>query len=288
MSEKLQPDPVPLAVDPVPQRVSAGTLIKVAREAQGLHLGALAVVLKVPVSKLEALEADRFNELLDLIFTRALASSVCRVLKIDPMPVLAALPQPESTSIKINQVRLDTPFQTHRFAWVQQLKGRLASPLGLGVALMVLAVLVILNWPGDQAEDAISGGTVLVPHTSADPAPMSELPAPGASSAVAVLSEAPLVTPPAATAPATASPEVSSAGILMLQARQQSWVEVTDAGGVLQLKKILEPGESVQLSGALPLSVVLGRADAVDVMVRGERLNVNAMTKNNVARFEVK
>jgi cytoskeleton protein RodZ len=57
---------------------------------------------------------------------------------------------------------------------------------------------------------------------------------------------------------------------------------------VLQLRKTLEAGESVQLAGALPLSVVLGRADVVDVMVRGERLDVTAMTRDNVARFEVK
>ena len=36
--------------------VSAGALLREAREAAGLHIGALAVSLKVPVKKLEALE----------------------------------------------------------------------------------------------------------------------------------------------------------------------------------------------------------------------------------------
>ena len=76
--------------------------------------------------------------------------------------------------------------------------------------------------------------------------------------------------------------------ILMLQSRGTSWIEVTDAQGVPQLRKILEAGEQVRLKGPLPLSVVLGRADAVDVSVRGQRLDVTAMTKANVARFEVK
>jgi cytoskeleton protein RodZ len=56
----------------------------------------------------------------------------------------------------------------------------------------------------------------------------------------------------------------------------------------VQLRKIMEPGEVVQLDGALPLSVVLGRADEVDVSVRGQRLDVMSMSKANVARFEVK
>ena len=72
---------------------SAGQLLREAREAQGLHVAALAVALKVPVKKLEALEADRLEELPDAVFVRALASSVCRALKIDPAPILEKLPQ---------------------------------------------------------------------------------------------------------------------------------------------------------------------------------------------------
>jgi cytoskeleton protein RodZ len=41
-------------------------------------------------------------------------------------------------------------------------------------------------------------------------------------------------------------------------------------------------------SGNLPLSVVLGRADAVQVQVRGQAFDVKALAKDNVARFEVK
>ena len=44
--------------------------------------------LKVPVRKLEALEDDRYDLLPDACSSRALASSVCRTLKIDPQPVL--------------------------------------------------------------------------------------------------------------------------------------------------------------------------------------------------------
>lgn len=66
------------------------------REQRGMHLGMLAATLRVPVRKLEALEADRLEELGNVAFTRALAQAVCRVLKVDPAPVLAALPQPLS------------------------------------------------------------------------------------------------------------------------------------------------------------------------------------------------
>ena len=55
----------------------------------GLHVATLAAALKVPVHKLEALEADDIDALPDAVFARALAASVCRSLKIDPAPVLA-------------------------------------------------------------------------------------------------------------------------------------------------------------------------------------------------------
>ena len=79
----------------------AGALLRAARERQGLHLAALAAQLKVAPRKLEALEADRYDELPDATFVRALAASMCRVLKIDPAPVLERLPQARGAGLAL-------------------------------------------------------------------------------------------------------------------------------------------------------------------------------------------
>jgi cytoskeleton protein RodZ len=71
------------------------TMLRQAREAKGVPIDFLASVLRVPVERLKALEEDRLQELPDLIFARALAQSVCRQLKIDSVPVLAAMPDPD-------------------------------------------------------------------------------------------------------------------------------------------------------------------------------------------------
>jgi cytoskeleton protein RodZ len=68
-------------------------LLRAAREDSGMPLEGLAAVLKVPVRKLEALEAGELNQGADLTFSRALAASVCRHLRIDPIPILAAWPK---------------------------------------------------------------------------------------------------------------------------------------------------------------------------------------------------
>ena len=65
--------------------------------------------LKVPVRKLEALEDDRYDLLPDAVFVRALASSVCRTLKIDPQPVLDRLPQTAAPRLIADQRRHQRP-----------------------------------------------------------------------------------------------------------------------------------------------------------------------------------
>jgi cytoskeleton protein RodZ len=91
---------------------SAGRLLREARERQGLHIAALAAAIKVAPKKLELLEADRFDALPDATFTRALAQTVCRALKIDPAAVLLLLP-PATAGHRLEQVGsgLNAPFR---------------------------------------------------------------------------------------------------------------------------------------------------------------------------------
>src|SRR3954447_23167119 len=97
--------------DVVKEGASAGTLLRQAREAAGLHVASLAVSLKVPVRKLEALEQDRYDQLTDAVFARALASSVCRTLKIDAQPVLDRLPQSHAPRLVADRQGLNAPFR---------------------------------------------------------------------------------------------------------------------------------------------------------------------------------
>jgi cytoskeleton protein RodZ len=80
----------------------------------------------------------------------------------------------------------------------------------------------------------------------------------------------------------------STTGILVLKARGTSWVEVIDAGGVVQVRKNMVDGEVIGLSGGLPLSVVVGKVDTTEVQIRGKAFDLLPLTKDNVARFEVR
>lgn len=136
---------------PVAEAASAGALLRRAREAAGLELGTLSATIKVAQRKLEALEADRYDQLPDAVFTRALALTVCRALKIDAAPVLALLPAAkEAQGLEHVTQGLNQPFDERGGAVVRMLSGGWGGLLRPGVlAPLCLAggALALYLWP---------------------------------------------------------------------------------------------------------------------------------------------
>jgi cytoskeleton protein RodZ len=54
------------------------------------------------------------------------------------------------------------------------------------------------------------------------------------------------------------------------------------------LRKLMTAGESAGASGALPLQVTIGKVDMTDVQVRGKPFDLKSVSRDNVARFQVK
>ncbi|HQR97744.1 MULTISPECIES: helix-turn-helix domain-containing protein [unclassified Polaromonas] len=294
--------------------VSAGSLIRQAREAAGLHIAALAVALKVPVKKLEALEADRLDLLPDAVFVRALAASVCRTLKIDAGQVLALLPQTGKPSLGQQSAPINTPFRSPGDGPGPSLLAQISRPAVLAGLLLLLGALVLIFLPAVQQPGTATQPATPSPAVADTPAAPS-----GALSGVAMARTellevdkppvtdsadqpattagmapaAPVLAPqPSAVAPPPTAVSVAvspaAAGIIVFKAKGESWVEVTDARGTVVLRRTLAAGEEAGASGVLPLAAVVGRVDATQVEVRGKAFDLGAVSKDNVARFEVK
>lgn len=287
-------------------QVSAGTLLRLAREAAGLHIAALAVSLKVPVKKLEALEADRIDLLPDAVFARALAASVCRTLKIDPGPILASLPQTAFPRLQSQANAINTPFSSPGQGTRATVWNQLSKPVVIAALALVIGALVLVLLP--SAERALlpgdAGRTVVLPPS---PPPVAAI-AEDASQQAALISTPALASTNPANLPVlpvgggpadTASPReaatllakpapAAGADTVMLKSTGASWIEVLNAKRVVQLRKTLAAGEAIGVSGVLPLYVTVGRADAVEVQVRGKPFDLAPVTKDNVARFEVR
>lgn len=292
---------------------SAGALLRLAREAQGLHIAALAVALKVPVKKLEALEADRFDLLPDVVFVRALAASVCRTLKVDPAPILDQLPVTSAPRLKTDAAGINAPFRTPGASSGMALSDQLSKPVVFAALVLLVGAMVLVFFPFDRVAELwraarsdaaapTAPATTSAPVLPDNPAagPSTVMAAPAASLSLS-MSEVPLPLNPAVASSAAAVPAQpanvpgalvpgsgTSTGMLVLTASGSSWVEVVDAAGVVQLRKTVARGETVGVSGVAPLAVVIGRADAVEVQALGKPFDLMRIAKDNVARFEVK
>lgn len=303
---------------------TAGAILRQAREAAGLHVATLAANLKVPVRKLEALEQDQYDQLGDAVFIRALASSVCRTLKVDPQPVLERLPQTERVRLVHDHEGINAPFRAPgdgpHPGWTEQV----SRPVVLTVVALLLAAVVLIFLPvarRDAPPQAVqpettapapvvadAGSTAApaspnavpsqpvaapavpaaVPASAATAAPQAPLPAASAAAVAALPASAASAALTTASAAALAASAPLARGIVVFRTNAPSWIQVTDANGVAVLRRTLEAGESAGVGGALPLAVTIGSVEATEVMVRGKPFNLGPVSRDNVARFEVK
>lgn len=273
--------------------VTAGMMLRHAREAAGLHVAALAVAMKIPVKKLEALEADRLDLLLDAVFVRAFAASVCRALKIDAAPILAKLPQSSVPRLNVGGNGINAPFRVPVGPSGMSAATFVSKPWMWAVVGLLVAALFLIFWPQIQAPE---------PTQATDQIPAVVFPVPNQLAPTTTPSESLGEAIPTPSAPMPLPGEIGSppqaqivqenssanAQVLFFKASGPSWVEVTDAKGVVQVRKTLSSGESLGVSGALPLSVVVGRVDVIEVEIRGKAFGILPIAKDNVARFEVK
>ncbi len=311
-------------IDSTDVPLSAGAMLRRAREAAGMHIGALAVMMKIPVKKLEALESDRLDQLPDAVFVRALASSVCRTLHLDPGPVLERLPLGKAPQLQADERGLNAPFRGAGEAPRLTIQPYLTNPTVLVVGLLLLAAFGVYLFPDirpmDVAVEVSAGGKDAAPETAVLPTPTvgggstPETPTPSPAMVASASAHATVMSAAAASAASTSASMaavpagglatkppmavVSSVGsdasavaqdaLLIFKARGTTWVKVVDAKFAVLMSKTLVAGEQIGVSGALPLSVVIGRSDLTDVTVRGQPFAVQDVSKDNVARFEVK
>jgi len=301
---------------------NAGALLRAARQAQGLHAGALATALKVTPAKLQALEEGRLGELPDLTFARALALTVCRHLKIDPAPVLAQLPGAPAGGLEKVDGGLNTPFRDRPgqadpamwLPWRRPLPWLVALLLVLAAAFVLVPMRADLLAPANAPTPA--GPAPLMPP-AAEPAAPVDAPANAASAppaAVTVLSAdtqntaatgaaqagvpGGSVPPPAAAsgprsaastaAALSAAPAVvAAADNALLRAAQDTWVQVTDASGQTLTSRLIPAGETVEFAGKLPLKLRIGNARGTELHFRGQKVDLAASTRDNIATLSL-
>ncbi|WP_347614473.1 helix-turn-helix domain-containing protein, partial [Comamonas thiooxydans] len=152
---------------PTQGQVTAGVLLRQAREAARMQLPVMAATLKVPQHKLEALEADDYAAFPDHVFMRALAMGMCRTLHIDAESVLAKLPRTEIKSLAktgpgINEtVKVRSSFKV---TGTPLDSGNSSSrKIAAGVLILLAAAAAVYFVPFQQMVDGADGAGTPVP-----------------------------------------------------------------------------------------------------------------------------
>ncbi|MBY4596043.1 RodZ domain-containing protein [Ottowia caeni] len=272
--------------------ISAGAMLRQLRESAGVHAAVLASVLKVPQQKLEALESDHLDQLPDVTFARGLAAAICRAFDADPAPVLARMPS-AGHGLRTQNTDLNQTFRRASDRPTPILKTGLSKPLLVVVGLLLVGAALLWLLPtlpiqlGEPTQSINADGSV---SESVTPGPPVEAVAPAEPPvAVASAESAPVPVPAPAAGPSTTSPPaVANDQLLVIVATAETWITVRDAAGKSIFNRAVAAGETVNMTGALPLAVTIGRKDAVTVKVRGEPMDIRSLGASNVARFQVK
>ena len=294
MSER---ETVPASLHEVPDSGaprSAGQMLRELRESAGVDPALLASAMKVSTQKLDALENDRLDLLPDVTFARGLASAICRAFGADPAPVLERMPV-SAPGLRPPEQNINQPFRRIGDRPTPVLATSFSKPLMMVVGALLLGAAALYFLPtlpiqlGAPAPAQTSAeGMVredVGPTPAVEPTPPAEMPL-GAASAEQVLPPSAAAAPAAPAAPAPAA--AAGGELVQFSAKAETWVTVRDAAGKQLINRVLAAGETVGVSGDAPLSVTIGRKDAVDVTVRGQPFDHRSLSKTTVSRFQVK
>lgn len=304
---------------PQAQPVTAGALLREARESRAIAIEMLANSIKISVQQLQDLESDHYDRLSDAAFVRALALSVCRAMKMDPAPALALLPEPASVSLlaKVNE-GINVPFESRGTLGVLgDLWQAVVTPhVATWVFLLVLVGALWALWPAlksVESHHAAPAPAVSARSKTLAPPPQAAVrpaiapsaagmgplvtPAPSASGPAAqLMASAPVPaaskTAPAPTAaapqPASAAPPGVSAHVVRIAVQSSSWVEVRKGSGAPVVSRLLGAHEQLEIEVAPPLSITIGNAPDTQLVYGGRTIDLAPYTRDHVAHVELK
>jgi cytoskeleton protein RodZ len=294
-----------------------GAELAALREERGMALPEVAQQLTFGLRQLEALEADRFDDLPGGTFARGMVRSYARLLKVDPEPLLARLagrfnaPDSNQLAARFSQ---PVPFSD---------AGRRSTFVYFGLSLVILAVVGGVAYQWQHERNAPRQMAFVKPK--AEPTRRPVLPAqPAAAVPAPMVEERKPVEPPkpveaqrpveapkmaeakkaeakkaeekkpaekkaAPAAPVAqtvaAAPPSGIHRIVMRVESDEAWLEVTDANGRQLVSSLNRAGAERVVQGRGPFTFVIGNASHVRIEHNGREFDLKPYTRVEVARF---
>ncbi|MDC5854577.1 cytoskeleton protein RodZ [Vibrio europaeus] len=312
------------ASDEIVEKVQAGTLLKNKRESLGLSQKQIADRLRLRVSIIENIESNNFTSDQVATFTRGYLRSYARAVGIAESEVLCALDgceetQPEeqemkSFSHKTKREAHDSRIMTLTLGivivvlgissvWWWQNQEKSMESLTDQTDQEIQLEQATENQPLDfttlteadlepaVGEDAIqaldsTAAPVIEEVVSSEPVTTEIVEETQPVQAVPVSETKDVVKPEPVEETATTE-QAAVANLLVMSFSDDCWIQVKDASGKTLSTGVKKAGQSLNLSGNLPYSVILGAPENVSMTLASEPVDLSGYTSGKVARFNL-
>lgn len=258
-------------------KLSVGIRLRTAREAAGMSVLDVSQHIKLSAKQIEILENDGFDEL-GLVFSRGFVRNYARLLGLDANSLIVDMAstmqdKAEPLSIHDEHIPLTTGLSKY---WLVM--------AGLAITLVIGVPLLVYHWlaADDTPINMASLAKTVAPTNPITKAPTSRV------VANAELGKTPISPAPVAaesTAPNNTATENTAMGRLQFQFAKDSWVEIRDGKQHTVLTHLYRAGETAEVSGMRPLSVIIGNAASVTLKYNDRVINLVPYTPVNVAKL---
>jgi cytoskeletal protein RodZ len=120
--------------DPVSEPL--GRYLRRQRERRGMNVAELSRVTRIPTASLEAIEADRFDELPGEVFVRGFLAAYAQAVRVLPAEVVARYTSSRRVAY-VTPLPMQTPLQAAR-------EGQGGRRFGVAIAFVLLLILLSL------------------------------------------------------------------------------------------------------------------------------------------------
>ena len=147
-----------IAPEPVPMGEPLGGYLRRQRERRGMNVAELSRVTRIPSASLEAIEADRFDELPGEVFVRGFLAAYAQAVRVLPAEVVARYTSSRRIAY-VTPLPMQTPLQAAR-------EGQGGRRFGVAIAFVLLLILlslalsIVLKPRGRDMPAELSQGTV--------------------------------------------------------------------------------------------------------------------------------
>jgi cytoskeleton protein RodZ len=264
---------------------SFGTRLKREREQRKITLDDISVSTKIGTRFLSALEEDRFDQLPGGVFNKGFVRAYARHLGLDEAQAIADFVAASGTGLPESPPEEASELAAMAVRVPQTAGSDSGIPWVIFAAVLLIVAFGFAVW-GFHSREKTTHRSIVAP-TAVEPNPSSVSPQRGAPNQVAesIAAKTAATSQPTPSEPApedreTAVPAAASAHsatnagifVVLIQAREDSWVAITADGKPVIQETLTAPGQK-SIEAHNQVVVKTGNAGALDISFNGKHLS---------------